>query len=136
MLRPGNRSLLVAAALAACAVGCSQGPSEFTVNGRVTLDGAPLKSGQIRFVSADGQGPTAGGVIADGQYAAEMLPGDKVVEIRASADAPARPMYSDAPTTLPAGGGELIPAKYNDTTELKAQVDAGRLEHNFDLSSK
>lgn len=135
----GRRGFLVGltAAYAACVAGCSPGTGELTVTGTVTLDGAPLKSGQIRFVSADGQGPTAGAVIADGKYSTVLAPGEKLVEIRAAAEGPARPMYGEAPAAPPPrGGGELIPAKYNDATELKAQVDADHVEHNFELQSK
>jgi hypothetical protein len=130
--------LRVAAALAVTFAGCSSGSEELTVTGKVTLDGAPLKSGQIRFVMADGQGPTAGAVISDGQYSAVLSPGEKTVEIRAAAEGPARAMYGQTPTTPPAnsGGGEMIPARYNDQTELKAQVDADHVEHNFDLQGK
>jgi hypothetical protein len=128
----------VAAALAISVAGCSSGAEELTVTGKVTLDGAPLKSGQIRFVMADGQGPTAGAVITDGQYSAVLSPGEKTVEIRAAVEGPARAMYGQAPATPSAnsGGGEMIPARYNDQTELKAQVDADHVEHNFELQSK
>jgi hypothetical protein len=66
-----------------------------------------------------------------------LSPGEKFVEIRAASEGPTRPMYGAAPATPPpTGGGELIPARYNDQTELKAQVDADRVEHNFELLSK
>jgi hypothetical protein len=104
----------------------------------VTLDGVPLKSGQIRFVPVDGQSSTAGAAITDGKYQAKVPVGEKSVEITSEKEGPARKMYGEAPAGSPptGAGRELIPAKYNARTELKIDVKAGDEQHDFDLTSK
>jgi hypothetical protein len=129
-------SLVVAlAAGVATAPGCSSGAASSQISGTVTLDGAPLKTGQIRFVPVDGQTPTAGAVITDGKYSTKLAPGEKTVEISSPREAPARPMYSDAPPPPAAAGGELVPARYNANTELKIEIKGGDNTKDFALTS-
>jgi hypothetical protein len=124
--------------MVALPLGCSKPATEGVLTGTVRLDGVALKSGQIRFVPLDGQSPTAGAVITDGQYRTTVPPGEKSVEITSPKEGPARKMYDAAPTTpSPAdAGGELVPAKYNARTELRIDVKPGDEQHDFDLSSK
>jgi hypothetical protein len=129
------RSVAVVFAVAALAGGCSSDETEGVVTGAVTLDGVPLKAGQIRFVPVDGETATAGAVITDGQYSATVAPGPKTVEISSPKEGAVRSMYSDAPQRPPAGG-DLIPARYNAKTELKVDIRPGAEQHDFDLQSK
>jgi hypothetical protein len=98
--------------LLAVAMGCSKPATTGTVTGTVKLDGVPLKSGQIRFVPVDGQSPTAGAVITDGQYRAPVSFGEKSVEITSPREGAARRCTMQLTTPPPAdAGGELIRAR-------------------------
>jgi hypothetical protein len=112
------------------------------ISGEVLLDGAPLAKGAIRFEPQAG-GPDAkgalvgaGAVIEAGKYsipAHEGLPaGSYLVSITSTettggsgptiGQAPEEAMKAAAETQFV----EKIPAKYNATTELRADVAAGK----------
>jgi hypothetical protein len=143
-------SLLLVAAFGVVA-GCSGAgdnkPRE-AVSGAVTLDGQALASGTITFnptgAARDAEGMGGGGVtISNGRFSlgrdVGLLPGSYNVAIYAS-DKP-------ADRTKPAQVGnlksaelakELIPAKYNSKSELKADIKKGGGNDalKFDLQSK
>ena len=135
------RALALAFSLAALASGCGEagdGLAREAVSGSVTLDGQPLKSGSINFLP-DGPGsPQGGGApIIDGKYtvakAMGLVPGKYKVTI-SSAGGP--PPAGEAP-----GGGamakESVPAKYNASSTLTAEVKAGQSTPiDFALESK
>ena len=106
-----------------------------TVTGDVSLDGQPLKSGVIHFVSSDGKVATTDAMIADGKYTVEMPPGDKRISISAPKVVGRRKAYDtpDSPTLDVVQ--ELLPAKYNAKTELTLTVTTGSQQNNYDLKS-
>ena len=120
--------------------GCGGGGLDrLPVAGSVTLDGNPLADGSITFIPT-GEGVTAGGKIADGQYEIPRsdgpVPGSHQVRINASE--PTGETIID-----PAGDIEvpqmrsLIPPKYNVQSELTAEVTAdGPNRFDFELSSQ
>ncbi|MEX2172364.1 MAG: hypothetical protein WD851_23795 [Pirellulales bacterium] len=125
--------LCIALALLA---GCNSQPTQGTLEGKVTLDGAPLKSGLIRFVPTDGQTPTADATITDGTFRATVPPGEKRVEINAPQVTGQRKAYDtpDSPTVDVVH--ELLPTKYNVNSELVFTVQAGSQTPEFALQSK
>lgn len=122
--------------LAAALFGCSSEKTGGTVKGTVTLDGQPLAAGQILFVSVDQSTPSAEGTITAGQFEALVPLGEKRVEIRAPKVTGKKKMYDtpDSPTVDIVA--ELLPAKYNVSSELTMTVDGAAQEQNFDLKSK
>lgn len=119
--------------------GCSgqKGPKKVSVSGEVTLDGNPIPDGEVIFRPTDGEGTPAAGKIKDGKYTLECTPGPKKVTVTA--------MRSVAG----AKGGKLetgeeavnveqyIPKKYNDKTELTADVgDSNQSGVDFPLTTK
>ena len=137
MRRRLSTALASLAACAALAIGCAKESDTGVVTGTVTLDGAPLKTGQIRFVPVDGQSPTAGAVITDGKYTATVSLGEKSVEISSPQEGPARRMYDPAPQSAQANsGGDLVPARYNAHSELKIDVRPDAEPYNFELLGK
>jgi hypothetical protein len=129
--------------LLAC-VGCG-GSGTVAVRGAVTLDGAPLQNGEIEFSPSSGtSGPTAGAVIENGQYevpAVEQgLRAGGVYDVRITS-LQGRGNFAKDPNA-PGGKREalenVIPPRYNETTELQITVSAesGESVHDFELTSK
>lgn len=132
--------LLAACVLTAC--GCEKRLA--TVEGRVTFENQPVEDGAISFESADKQGPSSGGTIQDGQYRIERVPpGKKVVRITAQRKTGKKiPLESMFPKGMvPAGVMtdeiiEYVPAKYNDQSELSAEVGGGANHLDFELKKQ
>jgi hypothetical protein len=124
------------------AAGCENAPTTGTVSGLVKVDGAvPAEGSSINFVPSDGVSPTAGDLIEDGRYSAEVPVGTAKVEIRVPRPrGGANPNAStEGPGVGPAGGGlieESLPARYNDQTELTIEVKPGANNKDWELSTK
>lgn len=141
-----NLAILVFAAFG-LAVGCS-GPSDDlpreAVYGTVTLDGQPLANGTITFMPAGGGGTGGGSEIKDGSFSisrdAGLVPGNYNVAINASAkrEERAKPEQVGGTRKESQLAKELIPAKFNSKTVLKAEIKKGGGNDNlkFDLESK
>lgn len=128
-----TRSATLILGLGCCAlVGCGSSDGQpvakrITVQGTVTLDGMPLPAGSIGFVTPGEVDPAE---IVDGKFTAQVREGEKRVEIRA--------YRNGAPDTLNPGSftqENYIPARYNDQSELKANINAQPAELKFELSS-
>jgi hypothetical protein len=133
--------------------GCSSGdelPRE-AVSGTVMLDGQPLAGGVIQFTPASPEIPQGGGSpITGGRFsiprAQGLVPGTYRVTVNAASSEttvpkgepvePGKPPEPGRPTRT-ARAKELIPAKYNAESELKAEVKKGvPNEFTFTLQSK
>ena len=130
-----------AVAIAVLIGGC--GPSNplgrKAVSGKVTLNGTPLKSGNISFTPKSDKGVSSGAVIADGAYSIETekgLPeGEYVVRIFAAVPDTRAPEANmpPGPVTSPPGI-DLIPPEYNAKSDKVARVTAeGPNEFSFDI---
>ena len=123
-------------ALIGIMLGCSEDIKLGTVTGTVTLDGQPLKSGTIRFDSADGHAPAADASIADGKFSAKIPPGDKRVSITSPKVVGKKKMYETADSPMIDITEEMLPKRYNAQSELKLTVKGGSQEAlPFDLKS-
>jgi hypothetical protein len=121
---------LVAAA-AGCGASRSDAPALAPVSGVVTMDGKPVGNAIVAFNPPGGQssfGPTD----AEGRYSLSYIDnlegaaiGPHVVSITTRTEGP------DA-----IGNKDPIPARYNEKSELKAEVRPGPNELNFELVSK
>lgn len=114
--------------------GCSRRPAGMPdvapVSGVVTLDGKPLGTALVVFLSANGRsafGPTD----AAGRYKIRYLPdvwgaeiGPSVVRIETKLEGPPSESYRDP-----------IPARYNSASELKVTVAPGSNTFHFDLTT-
>ena len=128
------RGLVWACIVPIAAVGCSRGPAVGTVTGEVTYDGQPVKDGHVTFTPVDGKGQTGGAPILDGKFKAEQVPalkmkvelhGNKVIGKRKAYDTPESPVMDDVV--------ELLPAKYNFTSDLVLEVKQGTQHVKYDL---
>jgi hypothetical protein len=141
--RPRRFCLLaIAGSFSVLLAGCGgQGPLRLPLQGAVTLDGQPLPDGTISFLPVSTEnGVAAGGAIAAGRYLISAgggpTPGEYRVEILRM-----EPTGEKQPDSL--GDGETdvlrnaIPARYNETSELRATVTAeGPNRFDFHLSKK
>ena len=121
----------------ALAMGCGDSGPNRSISGAVTLDGAPLPTGQVLLIPA-GAGPTTGADVQDGQYVIDAkrgpIPGQYRVRIEAHRSV----------GTLNDGSGETfekleqyLPSRYNEQSELEITIaEGGDTEFNFDLQSK
>jgi hypothetical protein len=122
--------------------GCVSG-SRAGIQGEVTLDGAPIESGRIRFVPIEGT-PGGGGQaqIVKGQYridsAGGPTPGVYRVEILAERKTGKKiPAGSPAPRgTLVDETVEAIPARFNKESILREELKAGPHTRDFTLTSQ
>lgn len=110
--------LLAALSLFAIA-GCT-GSGLADVTGTVTIDGMPLAEGDIIFEADDKNSTPAGATIKDGQFKLQVAPGKKIVRINASeGDGVVDPLMKTE------GRRSIIPAEFNTTTTLTADIKAG-----------
>jgi hypothetical protein len=110
--------------------GCGPRSDRLEIAGQVTLDGAPLNAGSIRFTSIGGETLiAAGAMIRDGAYLIPqekgLLPGVYHLEIHAP-DADAPPIMVSA---VPGGPSipvapDRIPPEYNVKSEKQVDVTA------------
>lgn len=132
-----NRSgfTLAAALLAGFLAGCGDsGPVTYPVTGTVTLDGQPIKEGEIAFRDTEGTVPSAGGPITDGEFSFESQPASMRVEITARREIPGK-FDSPAPGIKVPVTKQFIPPRYNMESELTKEVVADDNEFHFELTS-
>ena len=113
--------------LAGCGGGESKLPTT-TVDGLVTLDGAPIPTGEIQFFPADGGHGPDSTTITDGVYSLPVTLGPKRVVILGYT--PTGPVFDGKP-----GNEQVVPARYNEKSELTAEVTADTGDLPFELQS-
>ncbi|QDU90489.1 hypothetical protein Pla175_38940 [Pirellulimonas nuda] len=137
--QPLRAKLALFAALACAGCGPPEGLQKVVVDGVVTLDGAPIPNGEIRFLPIEGtEGPVSGGPIKDGQYRAESRGGVPVGEHRVEIRAFRAPTGRQTGTAAIEGGPaeQYLPQQYNTKSELTASVSSSSAKQDFSLSSK
>ncbi len=106
------------------------------LSGQVTLDGAPLADGAIRFEPAGNAGPSAGAVIHDGGYKLLLRPGNKTVRIEGFKTVGERPFNPADPNSAMVPTKEsIVPNKYNGQSILTCDVGPAGGMQNFELST-
>ena len=118
-------------------VGCSA-PDRSGVSGNVTLDGTPLETGEIMFVPTEGtKGPTAGGSIRGGIYEVPYAKGAAVGRNRVIINSQAKTgRVIKSLEDLHPEYAEIIPAKYNEQSELVYELKPGKNEINIELHGR
>lgn len=127
---------LMLIALTGC--GGATGNNSVVVAGKVTLNDAPLETGTISLIPADGQGASAAINIVNGEFETTIAPGKKLVRIYAEKVAgqqlrnPSDPNSEKYDVMQP-----IIPKQYNEATTLTLDVPAeGIKTAAFPLKSK
>ena len=97
--------------------------------------GIPSQIGYARVESADGNSPSAkGGAILDGQYAAQLPPGEWIVRITATRVIGTRKVYEDAPDSpIKEVTEQFLPKQFNTESDLRVKIDAKRDDLHFKL---
>jgi len=114
--------------------GCGGGSPSGTVQGKVTLNGAPLEGGRIRFIPT--AGPPVDAEIKAGQYSVQVAPGESRVEITYPKVVGKRKAYDTPDSPMVDITEESVPAMYNLKSELKYAVTAGANAKDFELKGK
>jgi len=116
-------------------VGCGggdTGPKEYSVTGKVTFEGAPVETGRITFRQVGGDQQAFSGEIKDGAYSLKAQAGKMTVHILASRIIPGK--FDNSNGTPEPMGEMYLPKKYNDNSELTAEVTpSGSNDFPFDL---
>ena len=136
-------ALFLAGAVGLAAAGCSGSEDDLpreAVSGTVTLDGQPVSDGTIQFSpTGPGGGVTGASRIEDGQFSIPrekgLVPGTYHVSINwAGKRDRAKPAMAGPRAAF---AKELIPAKYNAKSTLKAEVKkGGSYDLKFELQSQ
>ena len=125
----------VVAALVAV-LGCSGPPTHGEVTGAVMIDGKPAARGAVTFIPVDGKSQTAGGEIKDGRYTARVPIGLAKVEIRVPKVVGKKKLYDTPDSPVQDVLEEVLPERYNNSTELTLEVKAGKNEKDWELKSR
>jgi hypothetical protein len=122
--------------IAGCGGPRYDGERRAAIEGSVSLDGQPVDGGTINFMPVDSGGRVASALISGGRYEIPEergpTPGKYRVEI--SWNKPLGPVDEENPDA-PQPSEQVIPAKYNQNTELERDIAAGKNELDFPLTS-
>ena len=120
--------------------GCNPGPERAAVQGMVSYKGEPVTKGRITFIPAEGtEGTSVGTEIEFGSY--NISPengaafGKYRVQVSWSKETGKQVELGSPspPGTMIAEVVEVIPAKYNTSSTLTADIHSDKQELNFDL---
>jgi hypothetical protein len=137
--------LVLMCCLVFTAGGCSSS-NRGAVKGKVTVNGEPLKEGQLSFIPLDPRlGPSAGAPVTNGAYQIDAvrgpLPGEYQVQINAFRKTGKKTWDGMGDENAAAGQKNLveeieafIPSKYNTASDLRATIKAGEVNiYDFDI---
>ena len=104
-------------------LGCNSAETPAEVSGPVLLGSEPLAEGNIIFEALDKSTAPGAGIIKDGKYTIQVLPGSKKVKIQAS-----KPGTKIDPVMKSAMPESILGPEFNDKTTLKAEIKPGKNE--------
>ena len=107
--------------------GCDKSPATAIVGGTVLFEDKPLADALVTFQPVDGSRLSGGMTDASGKYALRFTPTKK-----GAVPGEHKVLIQTAPWESHSVK-ELLPAKYNSATELKATLKKGRQTVDFDL---
>jgi hypothetical protein len=137
----GRAAAVLAAIGLAVFAGCGSRSDRLEINGSVTLDGAPLDGGSIRFTSLGPKQMASGATVQEGEFRIPqengLAPGTYHVQISA-------PDLQAPPVMVAVGPGqsiptqpERIPPQYNVDSKETVEVSADGENHFvFDIVSR
>jgi hypothetical protein len=133
-LAPGFSLALLAAG---CGGGAGDGLPRQPVAGTVTIDGQPIASGLITFRPKNGPEPVATAVIEDGEFSLARhegpVPGPHAVSVWAREATGRKVPDPYDPENLVDEVKDIVPPRYNLSTELSAEIAEGKNSLEFPL---
>lgn len=116
--------------------GCGPESKMGTISGTVSVDGKPAENGSISFTPVDGMAQNSGAAIQQGKFTSQVPIGESKVEIRVPKVVGKKKLYDTPDSPEQEIMAEVLPAKYNESTELRVTAAKGKNEKNFELSTK
>lgn len=116
--------------------GCGPDSNLAKITGSITVDGSAPKEGSISFIPLDGKSPTTGAVIQEGKYDSDVPIGESKVEIRIPKVVGKQKLYDTPDSPEQEIMEEVLPAKYNEQSELRVTAERGDNQQNFELLTK
>ncbi|WP_425619178.1 hypothetical protein NA78x_002915 [Anatilimnocola sp. NA78] len=114
--------------LAGCTGGA--GPKTTEVSGKVTMDGAPLETGDVLFESLDQGVSPSSAPIVNGEYKAKVQPGKKTVRITSSRPGAPDPVMGTGPPQ------QIVAKEFNAKSTLSHTVEATEQKDvNFEVKA-
>jgi hypothetical protein len=135
-----NKLLFAVVFASFLASACSSGPVNYPVAGEVKLDGNPVggkDDAVIRFETTDKKGNTSESFVSEGKYLVKLTEGNYKVSLTWS-----KKTGKILKSKIAGPGQEseeiiqMIPVKYGAQSDLKVDISAKNLRHDFDLKSK
>jgi hypothetical protein len=114
----------------ACFAGC-QGDGKVPVSGTVTWNGKALEEGHLILTPADTSLSPDAGPILNGEFSFRASLGAKRVEVFAD-----QAVGEIDPVMKTQSREQFIPVRYNEQSELKAEVTKGKNHWDFDLKEQ
>jgi hypothetical protein len=113
--------------------GCSRARPMGDVQGRVTVNGQPVKEGAVRFIPVKGDTPATGGIVRNGNFKVQVPVTKQRVEFSAN-------VVDTEKTPRNATGDQivmkaLVPERYSTRSELTLNVVSGLNEPVFELKN-
>lgn len=116
-----------------CSAGCSS-DGLVKIDGTVTFRGLPLEKGNITFLPANGDSPTAAAIIENGQYTVRVAPGSKLVKIEGFKVLGKKQLYpGSADSPMLDDLKQVLPDKYNTKSTLTCDITSGKRCYDFTL---
>ncbi len=126
-------------------LGCgSSGRERVIVSGKVSFNGQPVKTGQIRFFpDTQVDSPTSGAYIVDGRYTADSKGGVPVGKFRVEIlafEPPKAPNPNAPPIVAEMAsrqiGKQFLPEKFNTNSDLSLSIQTGSspITQDFELT--
>jgi hypothetical protein len=123
-------------ALLSLITGCGPESNVGLISGTVSIDGKLPDKGSISFIPVSGKGPTAGTEIKDGKFTSQAAIGECKVEVRVSKVVGKKKLYDTPDSPVQDMMEEILPAKFNEATELRIEIKKGTNTKDWDLKTK
>ena len=109
--------------------GCSDdGPKRYKVSGTVTANGQIVDQGTISLEPVGG-GASSGGVVIDGKFECESIPGEMIVVVTGSRLIPGAPKVEVLPGEFVDAREDIVAPKYHSSSsDLRVTVEASNDE--------
>lgn len=134
--RPFTFAVVPCFLLLSCLTGCGPESNVAFITGTISIDGKPADKGSISFIPVNGQGPTAGTEFKEGKYASQAALGECKVEVRVSKVVGKKKLYDTPDSPVQDLMEEVLPAKFNEATELRVEIKKGTNTKDWDLKTK